>query len=76
MKEILHLFTEHAPPGSERKTLLGTVDLDDRDEMDPPVTVYYYIVGGNEEGNFELDSLIHEVTVNMFNFTYKLICRM
>ena len=56
-------FTEHLPPGEERRRLVQTVDRDEPDEDQlaraPPVC--YFIVGGNEGGFFTLDSHRHDI---------------
>uniref|UniRef100_A0A1B0CCE9 Putative cadherin egf lag seven-pass g-type receptor n=1 Tax=Lutzomyia longipalpis TaxID=7200 RepID=A0A1B0CCE9_LUTLO len=63
--EITVNFTEHSPPGSEKKKLPDTVDRDEVDELDdPPSIVCYYIVYGNEEKIFQLDPESHILTVS------------
>ena len=47
-------FTEHKRPGLERALLVEAVDRDEDDEDAEVVDVCYYIVGGNEEGIFEV----------------------
>ncbi|KAJ1522204.1 hypothetical protein ONE63_002512 [Megalurothrips usitatus] len=57
-------FTEHSPPGHERRILIDTVDRDEVDELDdPPTPVCYYIVAGNKDGLFALEPLRHELLV-------------
>ncbi|KAK4293967.1 hypothetical protein Pmani_033375 [Petrolisthes manimaculis] len=53
-------FTEHKLPGAERTKLANTVDQDDIEE-EKTAHVCYFIVGGDEFGNFNLDSMSHEL---------------
>ena len=59
--------TEHLDPGEQRRRLVQTVDRDEPDEDElarvPPVC--YFIVAGNEDGFFTLDSHKHDVMVGM-----------
>ena len=55
-------FTEHKLPGLERNLLVSTVDRDDEDEdADHLESVCYYIVGGDDEGTFQLLAAEHEL---------------
>ncbi|KAK3865196.1 hypothetical protein Pcinc_029183 [Petrolisthes cinctipes] len=53
-------FTEHKLPGAERTKLADTVDQDDIEE-EKTAHVCYFIVGGDEFDNFNLDSMSHEL---------------
>ncbi|XP_062536316.1 cadherin-23 isoform X2 [Armigeres subalbatus] len=64
VEEITVNFTEHARPGLERRQLPDTIDRDEVDDLDdPPSTVCYFIVHGNENGHFHLDPHSHVLTV-------------
>ena len=43
---------------------VNTVDRDDEDDGDKILDVCYFIVGGNEEGIFELMTQEHELMTN------------
>lgn len=61
---IKNLLSEHAKPGAERRKLPDTVDRDEVDELDdPPSTVCYFIVHGNDEGFFHIDPQTHVLSV-------------
>lgn len=65
VEEITVNFTEHARPGLERRQLPDTIDRDEVDDLDdPPTTVCYFIVHGNENGHFKLDPHSHILTVS------------
>lgn len=55
----------------EKIKLPDTVDRDEVDDLDdPPSTVCYFIVYGNEEGIFHLEPETHILSVNeSFNFS-------
>ncbi|XP_036323215.1 cadherin-23 [Rhagoletis pomonella] len=64
VEEIHVNFTEHADPGSERVKLPDTIDKDEVDDLDdPPSSVCYFIVKGNEQGYFKLDPETHILSV-------------
>lgn len=67
IKIIANLFpsiSEHKAPGEEKIKLPDTVDRDEVDELDdPPSTVCYFIVYGNENGQFRLEPETHVLTV-------------
>lgn len=51
-------------PGAEKVKLPDTVDKDEVDELDdPPSTVCYFIVMGNEKNIFHLDPRTHILSV-------------
>ncbi|XP_063244010.1 cadherin-23 [Bacillus rossius redtenbacheri] len=57
-------FTEHVPPGVEKRKLVDTVDRDEVDYLDdPPPPVCYFIVGGDGENIFTVEAFRHEITV-------------
>jgi hypothetical protein len=59
------LAAEHVQPGMEKRKLPDTVDRDEVDDLDDdPTTVCYFIVGGNENGVFELDRAKHILTIS------------
>lgn len=59
-------FTEEKPPGSEVVSLPETIDRDEVDDLDdPPTQVCYFIVGGNDDGLFVLDTYKHELSVSL-----------
>ncbi|GAB0096475.1 Cadherin [Sergentomyia squamirostris] len=65
VEEIMVNFTEHSHPGNEKRKLPDTVDRDEVDELDdPPSVVCYYIVYGNEDNIFQLDPVLHILTVS------------
>ncbi|XP_055586421.1 cadherin-23 [Uranotaenia lowii] len=65
IEEITVNFTEHTDPGRERKKLPDTIDRDEVDELDdPPTSVCYFIVYGNENNQFHLDMHTHILTVS------------
>ena len=53
-------FTENQVAGLERRQVLRTVDLDE-EEDGVEVSVCYYIVAGNQEELFHLDTLDHQL---------------
>ncbi|OXU32081.1 hypothetical protein TSAR_007838 [Trichomalopsis sarcophagae] len=56
-------FTEERPAGFEKVILPETIDRDEVDDLDdPPTKVCYFIVGGNDEKSFDLDTSTHELT--------------
>ncbi|XP_066601612.1 cadherin-23 [Prorops nasuta] len=56
-------ITEEKTPGSEIIMLPETVDRDEVDDLDdPPTQVCYFIVSGNEDGQFTLDIFKHELS--------------
>lgn len=58
-------FTEEKPAGSEVIDLPETIDRDEVDDLDdPPTQVCYFIVGGNNDGYFTLDTFNHKLTVS------------
>ncbi|XP_054726430.1 cadherin-23 [Anastrepha obliqua] len=64
VEEIHVNFTEHADPGSERVKLPDTIDKDEVDDLDdPPSSVCYFIVKGNEQGYFKLNPETHILSV-------------
>jgi len=56
-------FTENESGGSEIRKILNTIDLDEEEAGDEKIMVCYYIVSGNSEGIFHLDSVSHEIIV-------------
>jgi hypothetical protein len=63
-----HVTTEHSEPGAERRRLIDTVDRDEVDDLDdPPTPVCYFIVGGNDDENFAIEPLRHEIMVSSHN---------
>ncbi|XP_063703738.1 LOW QUALITY PROTEIN: cadherin-23 [Culicoides brevitarsis] len=63
VEELTVNFTEATKPGMERKKLPDTVDRDEVDDLDdPPSTVCYFIVYGNERNLFHLDPESHILT--------------
>lgn len=63
VEELTVNFTEHTKPGVEKKKLPDTVDRDEVDDLDdPPSTVCYFIVYGNERNLFHLDPENHILT--------------
>ena len=57
-------FTEHRSPGSERVLLVNAVDRDvEDDETAALLDVCYFIVGGNNDGYFDLFPREHELVV-------------
>lgn len=60
VEELYVNFTEHSKPGIEKKKLPDTVDRDEVDDLDdPPSTVCYFIVFGNDHNLFHLDPETH-----------------
>ncbi|KAK9884479.1 hypothetical protein WA026_007322 [Henosepilachna vigintioctopunctata] len=57
-------FTENQKPGTEIKILPKTVDRDDLEFEGPPAPICYFIIGGNEEGYFEIDRFRHALMVS------------
>ena len=55
-------MTENQPAGSQARTLLKTVDLDDVEEDDVRLDVCYYIVAGNADRVFQLHPTSHALT--------------
>ena len=70
-------FTEERLPGLEKAILPVTIDRDEVDDLDdPPTQVCYFIIGGNDDGFFNLDMNTHELTVSdahIFSCTFMLI---
>lgn len=63
VENIFANFTEHLLPGSQKVKLPDTIDKDEVSDLDdPPSMVCYYIIKGNEEGNFHLDPENHILT--------------
>ncbi|XP_022254266.1 cadherin-23-like [Limulus polyphemus] len=61
-QDIDHVtFTENLPAGQEKFKLTATIDKDDDDGVSKPIPCYF-IVGGNENGNFRLDIFTHELS--------------
>lgn len=58
------ISAEHKLPGAERTKLPNTVDQDDIEEA-KTAHVCYFIVGGDEFSNFNLDSMSHELMVSV-----------
>lgn len=55
-------FTEHRSPGSERALLVSAVDRDvEDDETAALLDICYFIVGGNNDGYFDLFPREHEL---------------
>ena len=56
-------LTENKPAGSERVSVINTVDLDDEDEDDIKTDVCYFIVGGTEGSAdlFDLNRYTHQM---------------
>lgn len=73
LKEMLNSSNEiycleHERPGSEKVKLPDTVDRDEVDDLDdPPSTVCYFIVYGNEDNIFHLEPESHILTVSKLN---------
>ncbi|KAL3277671.1 hypothetical protein HHI36_013017 [Cryptolaemus montrouzieri] len=61
--EFTTTFTENEKPGIEIRKLPNTVDRDDLEFEGPPAPICYFIIGGNEDGFFELDRIQHTLTV-------------
>ncbi|XP_055907178.1 cadherin-23 [Eupeodes corollae] len=60
VEQIVVNFTEHTQPGSQRVKLPDTIDKDEVDDLeDPPSTVCYFIIQGNEDGFFALNPESH-----------------
>ncbi|XP_058798620.1 cadherin-23 isoform X2 [Phymastichus coffea] len=56
-------FTEERAAGSESQLLPETIDRDEVDDLDdPPTHVCFFIVSGNEQRTFDLDSNTHQLT--------------
>ncbi|XP_011305109.1 cadherin-23 [Fopius arisanus] len=57
------MFLEEQFPGAEAVVLPETIDKDEVDDLDdPPTQVCYFIVGGNDDDYFTLDTVTHELT--------------
>ena len=58
-------FTENKQPGSQHVLLVNAIDRDDVDEDEEAeaefLNICYYIVGGNDDGIFELEPLEREL---------------
>lgn len=53
-------------PGVERRQIIDTVDRDDVDYLDEPAPpVCYYIIAGNDDNNFEIEPISHQITVSL-----------
>lgn len=61
--EVYLNFTENALEGEEVRRLPNTVDRDELELEGPPAPVCFYIVAGNENGLFKLNSLTHELGI-------------
>ncbi|XP_017773804.1 PREDICTED: cadherin-23 [Nicrophorus vespilloides] len=61
--EFIANFTENSLPGHEILRLPDTVDRDFY-EYEGPVQICFFIVGGNENGLFRLNSETHELSVS------------
>ncbi|KAB0799063.1 hypothetical protein PPYR_06943 [Photinus pyralis] len=57
-------FTENEQTGVESYKLPDTIDRDELEFEGPFAPICYHIVGGNEEGLFNLHATSHELTVN------------
>ncbi|XP_033230917.1 cadherin-23 isoform X2 [Belonocnema kinseyi] len=57
-------FTEEKAAGLEKVILPDTIDRDEVDDLDdPPTQVCYFIVGGNDDGLFNLERKTHELSI-------------
>ncbi|XP_055377759.1 cadherin-23 isoform X2 [Condylostylus longicornis] len=64
VEQISVNFTEHTEPGYEKIKLPDTIERDEIDDLDdPPSTVCYFIIQGNEENLFALDQETHILSV-------------
>ncbi|KRT78307.1 Cadherin, partial [Oryctes borbonicus] len=61
--EIIAFIAENKSPGFERKKLPDTVDRDELEFDGPPTPICYFILKGNEEKDFHLDAVTHELTI-------------
>lgn len=70
--DVYHVnFTEERAAGSESRELPETIDRDEVDDLDdPPTHVCYFIVAGNEQKDFVLDSNTHQLTVGILYIIY------
>lgn len=59
----LSFFLENKKAGSERFSLPETVDLDALDEDEVKADVCYFIMKGNTNNAFVLNTLSHQLTV-------------
>lgn len=65
VEQIVVNFTEHMDPGSQRVKLPDTIDKDEVDDLDdPPSSVCYFIIQGNEDGYFVLHPESHIMMTN------------
>ncbi|BES92052.1 Cadherin domain [Nesidiocoris tenuis] len=63
VEEFAVNFTENMRPGVERRQIIDTVDRDDVDYLDEPAPpVCYYIIAGNDDNNFEIEPISHQIT--------------
>ncbi|KAF5272299.1 hypothetical protein FQR65_LT04956 [Abscondita terminalis] len=64
MDELFLNFTETLLPGEENQKLPDTIDRDELEFEGPYAPVCYFLVGGNEDNVFKLNTYTHELTVN------------
>ncbi|XP_050299893.1 cadherin-23 isoform X2 [Anthonomus grandis grandis] len=61
--EFVVEFTENKQPGLEIKKLPDTIDRDEFDYTSTPSPICYFLVGGNENGLFNLHPLEHTLQI-------------
>uniref|UniRef100_A0AAR5PBK0 Cadherin domain-containing protein n=1 Tax=Dendroctonus ponderosae TaxID=77166 RepID=A0AAR5PBK0_DENPD len=64
--EFIVNFTENKKPGSELKTLPKTIDKEEMEIESTPAPICYFIVGGNEDGLFNLHPIDHTLHVTRY----------